>query len=216
MIDGQFVIVIQRLKDLLMNFSQRLNSLRFAFERLYQTEAAHRSRAMPPLHLLLGVPILERLILLGILDGVPSREIKSLLEIDADDFALTSERMRQAVTTFTDACRDPFAYLPDQITNDVHRRLAELHLRRLFFPSVALCLFGEAVPPKCAALTYKQKALVYCILVEQLTRQETSQLLGATNWSICAALHEAEALLTNETRTHLSPVSREEPLYERA
>lgn len=203
----------------IVTFSNRLNTLRFQFGLAYRQSVAITQKPTQPLHLLLSIPIHERLILLALIDGVSPQEIKKTLHADNDDLALKSPRMKTAIKRLQGARLDPYAYWPEQYTREEispdtdltnghwdaditgiawERRWGprvEPTLRQLLFADVAVCLFGEAVPPSLVGLSLVEKLAIYCLMVEELDWQQTQELLGCTQWRIKAALAKTKAAI---------------------
>lgn len=179
-----------------MHPSSRLARLRFGFERLYRAGASSRQRPCAPLHTLLAVPIRERLVLLALIDGTDPREIKALLKATQADIDLTSGRMAAAVATMQRALLDPGVHLEDEILRggggytwaDRYGAQIERHLRQLLFASTAVCLFGEAVPPRVAALPLRDRLITYCLVVEELDWRQTQEVVGCTEHAIRCAI----------------------------
>ena len=145
-----------------MTLSARLTLLRFALEETYRRQQKATGKRAPGLHFLLPVPIPERLILLTRLDGNPPKAINQLFLATDEDVALESERMRSAVAQMQQALRDPFAQLPEEPERD-NLRPAEVRLQQLLFPSVAICLFGEAAIPELRDLTLTERTALYLL-----------------------------------------------------
>src|SRR6266542_6765423 len=124
----------------------RIHALRLTFERLYPAHARSLGHPGPPLHALLAVPLPERLILLALIDHAPAEEIRRTLKATTDDLTLTSDRMRAAVASLKDALLHPYVHL-----DPGHE--PERQLQRLLFPSAAVLLFGETVPPNLGTLS---------------------------------------------------------------
>lgn len=151
--------------------SSRLHRLRLAFEAL--EPRTRIGRPSLPLHLLLPVPIRQRLILLCLIEGEQPATIKRMLKVsDAEiDEAASLPFPRGPVCTWIE---------PE---TDTERRL-----RQLLFPSTAVLLIGERVPSPLRDLTLKERLAIYCIVVEELSREETQELLHCTEHSIKRAL----------------------------
>jgi hypothetical protein len=66
----------------------------------------------------------------------------------------------------------------------------EAHLGKLFWADVAVALLGQHVSPEVAKLSLKQRLVMYCLLVEGLTQQETIQIMGCTEWDIDRSLRD--------------------------
>lgn len=188
-----------------MNYSLRLNDLRFRLDRAYRQERPSRPKSCPPLHLLLAIPISERLILLSRVDGDSPQEIKALLHAKDDDVHLRSDRMVQAVQILNDAQHDPFLHWPSDwfkaplidlpdITDDVqtagfgwderHGHAVERAFRQVLFSTAAPCLFGECVPALLRNMTLRERALIYCLVVEEMEWEDAQHLLGCSEWAL--------------------------------
>lgn len=195
-----------------MNYSIRLNDLRFRLDRLYRQE--RRPRSGPPLHLLLPIPISERLILLARIDGATPQDIKLLLKVRDDDAALKSERMLQAVALVEKA--DPFTHWPDpwfeaplldrpDITevgqgtgygwDERYGHAVERACRQVLYSSSAACLIGECVPFKLKELSLQERLFVYCLVVEEMQWREIQTLLHCSEWAIRESIKKTFASL---------------------
>ena len=176
-----------------MTSSPRLSALRFGLERLYREGSVSRPRPCPPLHAMLAVPIKERLVLLALTDGAGAAEIKRTLKVKDEDVRLTSPRMRGAVAQLQEALLDPYGHLPDPdaLTNDTQRMVAERCLRQLLFASTAVCLFGEAVPPRMASLPLRDRLILYLLLVEEVDWKQAQELTGCTEHGVRSAIKHA-------------------------
>lgn len=142
---------------------------------------------------MLAVPIRERLVLLALTDGAVAAEMKRTLKVKDDDVRLTSPRMREAVATLGEALLDSYGHLPDPdgLTNDTQRQQAEHHLRQLLFASMAVCLVGEAVPPRMTTLSLRDRILLYLLLVEEVDWKQAQELTGCTEHGVRSAIKHA-------------------------
>ncbi len=192
-----------------MIFSNRLAHLCFSLDRLYRQE--RRPRTCPPLHLLLPIPISERLVLLAQIDGASPQEIKALLKVKDDDLSLKSERMVQALSLLDQAQRDPFLHwsndwfeapltsrhditLVDQGMgyrwNDRFGYDVERACRQMFYASVAVCLVGEYVPQALKDMSLRERLCIYLLIVEEMQWSEIQALLHCTEWSIRESINK--------------------------
>ncbi len=199
-----------------MTFSQRLAHLRFDLDRLYRQDRLSRPRTCPPLHLLLPIPISERLVLLAQIDGATPQEMKALLKVKDDDLSLNSERMVRALSLLDQAQRDPFLHWsndwfdaplisrPD-ITlvaqgmgyrwNDQYGHEVERACRQMLYASVATCLVGEYVPTRLRDLSLRERLCIYLLIVEEMQWSEIQALLHCSEWSIREAINKTFAYL---------------------
>ncbi len=69
----------------------------------------------------------------------------------------------------------------------------ERSLGQLLYADVAVCLFGEAVSAEVRHLTLRQKAIVYCLVVEGCDWATTTALIGCTEWELRQTLKTAFA-----------------------
>ncbi len=155
--------------------SSRLHRLRLAFEAL--EPRTRIGRPSLPLHLLLPVPIRQRLILLCLIEGEQPATIKRLLKVSDAEIAEAADLPfpRGPVCTWLE---------PETGT--------ERRLRQLLFPSTAVLLIGERVPPCLRDLSLKERLMVYCALVEELHREDIQQLLHCTEHAIKTALTKVQ------------------------
>ncbi len=194
-----------------MTFSHRLAHLRFDLDRLYRQDRLSRPRTCPPLHLLLPVPISERLVLLAQIDGATPQEMKALLKVKDDDLSLKSERMIRALTLLDQAQRDPFLHWSSAwfeaplissaditqvvqgtgyVWDERHGHEVERACRQVLFSSSAACLIGECVPVALRHLTLRERLLIYCLLVEEMQWSEIQALLHCSEWSIRESINK--------------------------
>jgi len=194
-----------------MTFSQRLAHLRFDLDRLYRQDRLSRPRTCPPLHLLLPIPISERLVFLAQIDGATPQEMKALLKVKDDDLTLKSERMVRAVSLLNQAQRDPFLHWSNDwfeapligstdITlvaqgmgyrwNDRFGYDVERACRQMFYASVAVCLVGECVPVALRELALRERLLIYCLVVEEMQWSAIEAPLHCTEWSIRESINK--------------------------
>ena len=66
----------------------------------------------------------------------------------------------------------------------------ETHLGRLLWSDVAVALIGQSVPGRVARLSLKHRLILYCVLVEGITQDETIQIMGCTEWDIERSLRD--------------------------
>lgn len=171
-----------------------LQRLRLAFERTYAVYTVTHTTPIPPLQPFLALPIRERLVLLALLDKASPEEIRAALPfVKQTDLRLTSPAMVAAVATLRRALQQPLDYftnVPEAGDQTVERRL-----RQILYPSAAVLLFGEIVPLELCCLGLKTRVILYCALVEEMTRPDIQVTLGCTEWAVKQALRGAlEAL----------------------
>lgn len=179
--------------------SHRLNLLRFGLARLFRSQARERTGPVPALHLLLPIPIQERLVLLAKIDGADERAIREALGLNAGDARLATEAIQRGMERYQRAIAEPFTSWPEPYIRDdggaywQRRWGAELEqaLGQLLWGDVAVALIGEGVPSTVATLSLKQRLLMYCLLVEGCDWQTTQGLLGCSQWFVRRAISDA-------------------------
>lgn len=156
-----------------------IHRLRLACERRYATQAATLHHPVPNLHAFLCLPLKERLILLALADRCDHKTIQAALPFaKQSDVRLTSPGTRAALTLLHLALASPKLWIDPQ-ADDVERQLTNI-----FYPSTALLLFGELVPPELEVLGLQGRAIMYCLLVEQMERDAVQALLGVSEWKV--------------------------------
>jgi hypothetical protein len=197
-----------------MTPSHHLSHLRFGLQSLYALHSQHQTTTTPGLHHLLPIPLAERLILLATIDGADERTIRASLRVSKDDANLTSRRMKRTMQRLKGHLASPHAHWPEvwtrvdltpdhDLTNGVtfeesngiawNRRYGsalEAHLSRLLWADVAVALIGQSVPKEIATLSLKQRLILYSLLVEGITQEETIQIMGCTEWDIDRSLRD--------------------------
>ncbi len=197
-----------------MMHSPSLSQLRFGLKSLYALQASALTTSTPGLHHLLSIPIHDRLILLATIDGACKREIRQLMKVSKEDAALTSRRMRRTMQRLKGMLALPYAHWPEvwtrmdltpdgDLTNGIvhedsqgvawNRRYGaslENELARLLWADVAVALVGQSVPPQVAALSLKARLILYCLLVEGCSQDETCQIMRCTEWDIERSLRD--------------------------
>lgn len=197
-----------------MTQTSTLPRLRFGLQSLYGRQSAHHTTTTPGLHHLLPIPLSERLILLAVIDGADERGMRSALKVSKDDALLRSRRMKRTLLRMKTHLASPHAHFPEvwtrldltpdeDLTNGLileesqgiawnrrYGRSLETYLGRLLWSDVAVALMGQSVPPQIAALSLKARLILYCLLVEGITQEETIQIMGCTEWDIERSLRD--------------------------
>jgi hypothetical protein len=189
-----------------------LSQLRFGLSQLYAFQ--EHSMTTPGLHHLLPIPVRERLILLAVIDGADERAIRKAIKASKDDRSLNSRRMKRTLLRIKEHLKTPHSYWPEvwtradltpdaDLTNGLileesqgiawNRRYGaslETALGRLLWSDVAVCLIGQSVPRRVARLSLKHRLILYCLLVDGRTQDETIQIMGCTGWDIERSLRD--------------------------
>jgi hypothetical protein len=197
-----------------MTQSPHLSRLRFGLKSLYVLQSAEHTTTTPGLHHLLSIPIRERLILLALIDGADERAIRQTMSVAKDDATLSSRRMKRTVQRMKAHLTTPHAHWPEvwlrddltpdgDLTNGLilqdsqgiawNRRYGaslESTLGQLLWSDVAVCLLGQSVPPQVATLSLRTRMIIYCLVVEGCTQDETIRIMGCTEWDIDRSLRD--------------------------
>ncbi len=183
-----------------------------AYEKQSRTDAPSPTSLIPFLY----IEIQERLILLSLLDGATLPEIKAALPFAKEtDIRRSSPRMITAGEKLDYAIKHPWCWIepgplplvdaPDLLELDgvgdlppfpvFSSRLphdTDLQLRKIFYASSGIMLFGDAVPPAIARLSLQSRVILYLLAVEEYRWLDIQELLGCTEWKIRRAIHDAE------------------------
>ena len=197
-----------------MTQSSNLSQLRFGLKKLYARQAREHTSTTPGLHHLLPIPLSERLVLLATIDGASERAIRRAVRVSKVDASLSSRRMRRTLQRMKQHLGTPHSHWPEvwtrpdltqagDLTNGIfnqesngvawNRRYGadlETHLGRLLWSDVAVALLGQSVPRRVARLSLKQRLILYTLLVEGITQDETIQIMGCTEWDIERSLRD--------------------------
>ena len=190
--------------------------LQIAFDTLYRRRIASGAPSATSFLPFLYVPLPMRLVMLCLCDGAGMAEIKAVLPFAKEtDVRLTSHRMIAACRLLDQALANPWIWIrPGQLpegnepsadlTDNVtpfpvaDRLLApdtDKQLRQIFYSSVPILLFGEAVPEQISKLSLKARCILYLITTEELAWADVQLLLGCSEWSIRRAIKDAETVL---------------------
>lgn len=171
-----------------MQTPPRLSFLRYRLRSIHdrsERERASGSTISP--WTFLALPIYERLILMARGDSATAYEVHRALGFAYADTSLGTDRMELALHRLRESMATPFQFLEgDEIAGQGYDWAArvgaklELRWRQLFYPQVAMCLFGESMPPVFRTLTLGERACLYCVLYEELEWVEIEALLGCT------------------------------------
>jgi hypothetical protein len=193
-----------------MTFSQQLTWLRYTLSQEYQR---HRHPA-PALHPLLTIPLPQRLVILAKLDAGNEREIRQALQLKADDPRLSDEQIVRAVSAYQRAIRNgtswPSQLVRPDLTPDVdltngeyspalgvilwderYGRQVERTLQQLVWADVAVALIGEGVTKRVAALSLRDRLILYCLAVEGCSWKQTQEAMRAREFDVRRALRRA-------------------------
>lgn len=162
---------------------------------------------IPNMRPFFAVPIKERLVLLALYDSRTMGEIKEAMPwVKETDVRLTSRRIHQAIELLEAGFEDdtiwmnpgpvPMEEVGDLTDTDTQfpfysRRIpedTEVQLRKYLWPATTLVLFGEHVPPKVGKLTLKQRAIVYMVVVEEMTWIEVERMMECSKTPISTSL----------------------------
>jgi DNA-directed RNA polymerase specialized sigma subunit len=58
-------------------------------------------------------------------------------------------------------------------------------------------LVGHIVPPAVTSLSLKQRLILYCLLVEGITQEETIHITGCTEWDVDRSLRDGLRAVEN-------------------
>ena len=211
---ARFLLPCPKAPHQYMTQSSNLSQLRFGLKQLYTRQEREHSTTTPGLHHLLPIPLSERLILLATVDGAGERAIRRSLKASKDDCSFRRRRMKRTMQRLKGYLASPHEQLPEvwaredltpdeDLTDGVvfvesngiawNRRYGnqlETHLGRLLWSDVAVALIGQSVPRRVARLSLKHRLILYCLLVDGRTQDETIQIMGCTEWDIERSLRD--------------------------
>ncbi len=197
-----------------MTQSPHLSQLQFGLKSLYARQEREHGTTTPGLHHLLSIPIRERLILLATIDGADEREIRRAIRVSKDVAALTSRRMKRTLQRVKVNLSLPHEHWPEvwtradltpegDLTNGIvlddsqgiawNRRYGaslETHLGRMLWADIAVALIGQSALREVTPLSLKARLIIYCLLVEGCTQDETRQIMGCTEGEIDRSLRD--------------------------
>lgn len=216
LLTGQLGSCYRVLKHLhiVMTHHSNLSQLRFGLAKLYARQAREHRSSTPGLHHLLPIPLPERLILLAVVDGANERVVRRVLRTSKEDASLQSRKMKRTLQRFKTYLDAPYDHWPEvwtrvdltpdtDLTNGAtfadsngvawNRRYGnalETHLSRLLWSDVAVALIGQSVPRQVANLSLKHRLILYCLLVDERTQDETIEIMGCTRWDVERSLRD--------------------------
>lgn len=197
-----------------MPLTNHISRLQWRFKKVYEAQA--RTDAPSPTSLIpfLYIPIQERLILLALLDGATLPEIKAALPFAKEtDIRKSSPRMIAAGERLNYAIKNHWCWIePGPLPTDEPGDLVDTNeefpypaawlpegtdrqLRKIFYASSAIMLFGDVVPSAIARLSLQARAILYLQTVEEYRWLDIQELLGCTEWKIRFAIKGAEEAL---------------------
>lgn len=189
------------------------HDFRILFEYHYRL-TKHTAPHAPSMWPFLSVPLKERLTLLALPEEATMAECKQALPwMKETDHRLTSHRIHHALSCLVQALEHPTDWInpgpmlahetgdladpttPFPVPDRLIPTDTDKQVRQALYPSPPLLLFGALVPAALHELSLQPRAIIYCLVVEEMTWGEIQMLFECSEWAIRQAIRQVYAAL---------------------